>query len=89
MFIVKLADHDGNPRCLVEKNVPRWQDSAESLVMETKSCLWRKCPLCFLSFCCKIIACFAYVAPMELPLKELSHLHCDQMARLSFQFWPF
>ena len=38
MFIVKMADHDGNHRCLVEKNVPialilpsRWQYGAESL----------------------------------------------------------
>ena len=38
MFIIKMADHDGNHRCLVEKNVPivlilpsRWQDGAESL----------------------------------------------------------
>ena len=41
-----MADHDGNHRCLVQKNVPiafilpsRWQDSAESLGMETTSCL--------------------------------------------------
>ena len=41
MFIVKMADHDGNHRCLVEKNVPialilpsRWQDGAESLGIE-------------------------------------------------------
>ena len=38
MFIVKMANHDGNHRCLVEKNVPialilpsRWRDGAESL----------------------------------------------------------
>ena len=38
MFIVKMADHDGNHRCLVEKHVPtamilprRWRDGAESL----------------------------------------------------------
>ena len=38
MFIVKMADHDGNHRCLVEKNVPttlilpsRWRDGADSL----------------------------------------------------------
>ena len=38
MFKVKMADCDGNHRCLVEKNVPipfilpsRWQDGAESL----------------------------------------------------------
>ena len=42
MFIFKMADHDGNCGCLVEKNVPialilpsRWQDGAESLGMET------------------------------------------------------
>ena len=42
-----MADHDGNHRCLVEKNVPkalilpsRWQDDAESLEKETSSCLW-------------------------------------------------
>ena len=41
MFIVKMADHDGNHRCLVEKNVPialilpsRWRDGAESLGIE-------------------------------------------------------
>ena len=41
-----MADHDGKHRCLVEKNVPkalilpsRWQDDAESLGMETTSCL--------------------------------------------------
>ena len=46
MFIVKMADYDGNHRCLIEKNVPivfilpsRWQDSVESLEMETTSCL--------------------------------------------------
>ena len=40
--MVKMADYDGNFRCLVEKNVPialilpsRWQDGAESLGMET------------------------------------------------------
>ena len=38
VFIVKMADHDGNHRCLVEENVPiahilpcRWQYGAESL----------------------------------------------------------
>ena len=43
-FIVKIADHDENHWCLVEKNVPialilptRWQDAAESLGMETSS----------------------------------------------------
>ena len=46
MFIVKMADHDGNHRCLVEKNVPialilpsRWRDGAESLGIECTSCL--------------------------------------------------
>ena len=41
MFIVKMADHDGNHRCLLEKNVPivlilpsRWWDGAESLGIE-------------------------------------------------------
>ena len=41
MFIVKMANHDGNHRCLAEKNVPialilpsRWQDGAESLGIE-------------------------------------------------------
>ena len=45
MFISKWLT-DENHRCLVEKNVPialifptRWQDSAESLWMETTSCL--------------------------------------------------
>ena len=46
MFIVKMADHDENHRCLIEKNVTiasifpsRWQNGAESLGMETTSCL--------------------------------------------------
>ena len=41
MFIVKMADHDGNHRCLVKNKVPialilpsRWQDGAESLGIE-------------------------------------------------------
>ena len=45
MFIVKINDHDGNHRCVVEKKVPiafimpsRWQDGAESSGMETTSC---------------------------------------------------
>ena len=48
MFIVKMADHDGNHRCLEEKNVPialilssRWRDGAESLGMESTSCLYQ------------------------------------------------
>ena len=47
MLIVKMPDHDGNHRCLVEKNVPiafifpiRCQEDAESQGMETTSCLW-------------------------------------------------
>ena len=47
MFTVKMADNYGKHRCLVEKNVPiafilprRWQDGAESLGIETTSCLW-------------------------------------------------
>ena len=47
MFIVKMADHDGNHRCLVEKNVTialvlpsRWEYGVENLGMETTSCLW-------------------------------------------------
>ena len=50
MFIVKIADHDGNHRCLVETNVPivlilpsKLQDGAESLGMETTSCLGQDC----------------------------------------------
>ena len=46
MFIVKMADHDENHRCLVEKNVlialifpSRWRDGAESLAIEHTSCL--------------------------------------------------
>ena len=41
MFIVEMADHDGNHRCLEEKNVPialiltsRWWDGAESQGIE-------------------------------------------------------
>ena len=41
MFIVKMADRDGNNRCLLENNVPivlilpsRWRDGAESLGIE-------------------------------------------------------
>ena len=40
MFIVKMANHDGNHRCLIEKNVTialilpsRWQDGAEGLCL--------------------------------------------------------
>ena len=40
MFIVKMADHDGNHRCLVETIVPialilpsRWRDGAQSLAV--------------------------------------------------------
>ena len=40
MFIVKMADHDGNHRCLIENSVPiapilpsRWRDGAESLAV--------------------------------------------------------
>ena len=46
MFIVKMANHDGNHRSLVEKNVPialilprKSEDGAECLGMETTSCL--------------------------------------------------
>ena len=46
VFTVKMANHYGNHRCLVKKNVPiafilpsRWQDGAESLGIETTSCL--------------------------------------------------
>ena len=46
MFIVKMADLDGNHRCLVENNVhkalilaSKLQDGAESVGMETTSCL--------------------------------------------------
>ena len=46
MFIVKMANHDGNHRCIVEENVhialilpSRWQYGAESLVIEHTSCL--------------------------------------------------
>ena len=46
---IKMADHDGIHRCLVKKNVPialifpsRWQDGAESLGMETTSCICQK-----------------------------------------------
>ena len=41
MFIVKMADHDGNHRCLIKKNVPialflpsSWLYGAESLGIE-------------------------------------------------------
>ena len=41
MFKVKMANHDGNHRCIIENNVPkalilpsRWQDGAESLEIE-------------------------------------------------------
>ena len=41
MFIVKMVDHDGNHRCLIEKNVPialtllsRWWDGAEIIGIE-------------------------------------------------------
>ena len=52
MFTIKMADHDGNHRCVIEKNVPkafilpsRWWDSAESLGIETTSCLCSARPL--------------------------------------------
>ena len=41
MFIVRMADHNGNRRSLIQKNVPivlilpgRWQYDAESLGIE-------------------------------------------------------
>ena len=44
-----MADHDGNHRCLIERNVPialilssRWQDGAESLGMETTRSLCQR-----------------------------------------------
>ena len=47
MFIVKMADHDGNHSCVVEKNVPipfilhnRCQNGTESLGMETKRAVY-------------------------------------------------
>ena len=47
VFTVKMANHFGNHRCLVEKNVfiafiltSRWRDGAESLGIETTCCLW-------------------------------------------------
>ena len=46
MFIFKMADHDGNHRCHIDKNVAivfilpsRWQDGAESLGIECTTCL--------------------------------------------------
>ena len=46
-----MANRYGNPRCHIEKNVPiafilpsRWQGDAESLGIETTSCLWYKVP---------------------------------------------
>ena len=46
VFTVKMANQYGNHRCLIEKNVPiafivpsRWWDGAESLGIETASCL--------------------------------------------------
>ena len=48
-----MTDHDWNHRCLIEKNVPiavilpnRWQDGAESLVIEYTSCRWRMFRYC-------------------------------------------
>ena len=41
MLLVKMADHDGNHRCLIKKNVPialilpsGWLDDAESVGIE-------------------------------------------------------
>ena len=52
MFTVKMADHDGNHRCHIEKNVPiafilpsRWQDGAERQGIDITSCLWLFCVL--------------------------------------------
>ena len=46
MFLVKMADHDENHRCLVKKNVPialiltsRWRDGADSIGIKRTSCL--------------------------------------------------
>ena len=46
VFTIKMADHYGNHRCHIEKNVPvafilssRLQDGAESVGIETTSCL--------------------------------------------------
>ena len=43
---IQNGQHFGNHRCIIEKNVPivfilpsRWQDGAESLGIETTSCL--------------------------------------------------
>ena len=50
MFLVKMANHDGNHRCHVEKNVPnalilssRWRDGVESLGMEHKLFMLWQC----------------------------------------------
>ena len=52
-----MADHDGNHKCLAEKNVPvvlilpsKLQDGVESLGMETTSCLGQDCVVVLLAF---------------------------------------
>ena len=62
------ADHYGNHRCLVENIVPLvfifpsiWQDGAESLGMETTSCVW---------FCC---CCLYLLSRLALALAN----NCD------------
>ena len=60
MFIVKMDNHDGNHRCLEDKNVPialvlpsRWWDGAESLGIEHTSCLcFCKFPNCTYNVSC-------------------------------------
>ena len=60
------ADHYGNHRCLVENIVPLvfifpsiWQDGAESLGMETTSCVW---------FCCCCLYLYQTIAIFETAL---------------------
>ena len=44
MFIVKMVDHDGNHRCLVEKNVPiASRDGDHELSMTFLYILWVSC----------------------------------------------
>ena len=81
MFIVKMADHDGNHRCLVEKNVPiafilpgRWQDGAESLGIERPHNLFLLLrSLAVAVFCCYSLFALAYFSLRSFGVKTLCY----------------
>ena len=78
-----MADHDGNHRCLTEKNVPialilssRWHDGAESLGMETTSCV---------SFCgdkvSSIVATSASIISLRQTTEKLFYFKAKDLFR--------